>query len=194
MSKKVKILISALVVALLATIAPATLVMAQENEDEPAPQTRLEMKERLLARVAEILGISVDELESAFAQARDEMHEECYQQRGCCRRWIKEKIRERFVERRHRILRNQTAMLDKAVEKGFISEKEAQEIREWWQSRPEVLKNFPLRSGMHPAIGGNQRNACPYSMHGDGAMYRSGRHSGLQTGLSPRDALYPLNP
>ncbi len=194
MSKKVKVLISALVVALLATIVPATLVMAQENEDEPAPPTRLEMRGRLLTRVAEILGISVDELESVFVQAGDEMREECYQQRESCRQWIQGKMRERLAGRSHRILSNRAAALDEAVGKGFISEEEAQQIREWWESRPEVLKNLPLRSGRRPAPGDNQKTDCPYGMRSNGTGYGPGRHSGTQPGAGNRNTLCPLNP
>jgi len=68
----------------------------------------------LLARVAEILGIPSDSLTSAFEQARREMREEAF-------------IR----------------YLDKAVEKGLIDEEEADEIKEWWEQRPEEIDRLP---------------------------------------------------
>jgi len=66
MSKKMKVLISMLVVVLLVTVIPATVVMAQEDETAPAPPTA--GNDGLLARVAEILGISPDELAGVFNQ------------------------------------------------------------------------------------------------------------------------------
>ena len=70
MSQRVKVLISALVVALLITVGATAVVMAQE---EPSPETQ---GQGLLSRVAAILGIPGDDLTSAFKQARQEMQEE----------------------------------------------------------------------------------------------------------------------
>ncbi len=72
MSQRVKILISALVVALLITAGATAVVMAQE---EPPAETQ---GHGLLSRVAAILGIPEDELASAFKQARHEMREEVF--------------------------------------------------------------------------------------------------------------------
>ena len=59
MSKKVKILISAVVVALLLTVGATLTVMAEGEEEETGENT-------LLGRVAEILGIDEEELTDAF--------------------------------------------------------------------------------------------------------------------------------
>ncbi len=63
-----------------------------------------------LARVAEILDIPQEDLTNAFKQAQQEIREEAF-------------IR----------------FLDKAVEEGRLTQKEADEIKAWWQQKPEAL-------------------------------------------------------
>ncbi len=122
MSKKMKVLVSVLVAILLLTIGGTTLAMAQE-EEEVEPEDELTTEEeimpdvgtdRLLARVAEILGISEEELREAFRQAREEVQDE------------------RFEKALYQ-------MLDKAVEEEILAPEEAEEIKEWWEQRPEAL-------------------------------------------------------
>ena len=72
MSKRVKILVSALVVVLLLTVGATATVMAQED---PTPTPQAEAK-GLLARVAEILDIPQEELVDAFRQAQQEIRQE----------------------------------------------------------------------------------------------------------------------
>jgi len=74
----------------------------------------------LLARVAEILGIPEEDLINAFNQAQQEIREEAFD------KW-----------------------LDKAVERGLITQEKANEIKEWWEQRPEALD----RSLFPPALG-----------------------------------------
>ena len=106
MSKKVKVLISALVVALLLTVGGVTTVMAEgEEETTPAPETDAE---GLLERVADILGIDQEDLIDAFKQAQQEMWDEA------------------FISR-----------VNEAVEEGFITQEQADEIIEWWGQRPD---------------------------------------------------------
>ena len=69
MSKKVKVLISVLVAALLLTVGATAAVMAQE-EPTPPPET---CGRGFIARVAEILGIPQEDLVNAFKQAQQEM-------------------------------------------------------------------------------------------------------------------------
>jgi len=99
MSKKIKVLISMLVVVLLVTVIPATVVVAQEDETTPAPPTA--GNDGLLARVAEILGISPDELAGAFNQARQGVREECQATDNCniCQENVN-RFRERWVEKK----------------------------------------------------------------------------------------------
>ena len=106
MSKKVKVLISALLVAVLLTIGVTATVMAEEEEETTPPPE--ENTQRLLDRVAEILGIDEVDLIAAFKQAQQEMKEEA------------------FINR-----------LNQAVEEGYITQEQADEIIEWWQQRPD---------------------------------------------------------
>lgn len=64
----------------------------------------------LLARVAEILDIAEEDLSNAFRQAQQEMRQEAF-------------IR----------------ALDEAVAEGRFTQEEVDEIREWWQQKPEAL-------------------------------------------------------
>jgi len=76
MSKKVKVLISALVIAVLLTMGGVTMVMA-EGEEETAPSPEAS-ENALLERVADILGIDEEDLINAFEQARQEMCEDAF--------------------------------------------------------------------------------------------------------------------
>jgi len=109
MSKKVRILISALVVAVLLTVGATATVLAEGEEDEDTPTvTEEETKDGLLDRVADILGIDKEDLVSAFEQAQQELRESA------------------FVDR-----------INQAVEEGLITQEQADEITEWWQQRPD---------------------------------------------------------
>ncbi len=73
--------------------------------------------ETLLARVAEILGIDQQKVEDAFAQAQSDMQTEA--------------------------LRNR---LQNLVDQGKITQGEADQYLEWWQSKPDVPVGFGFRS------------------------------------------------
>lgn len=66
-----------------------------------------------ISKVAGILGLQEEQVADAFKQARQEMQDEALEQR-----------------------------LQKAVENGRITEEEADQIRGWWQDRPEALEKF----------------------------------------------------
>jgi len=116
MSKKVKVLVSVLVAVVLLTMGGTATVLAQEGEPAPTPEpstTALMATANttgLLARVAEKLGVTEEELTNAFKQAQQEIRDEAF-----------------------------FKYLDKAVEKGLIDEGEAEAIKGWWGQRPEVL-------------------------------------------------------
>ena len=134
MSKRVKVLVSVLGVVVLLTVAGSAVVMAQGEStlvSEVSTKGRLatgveprielgksfgyvgdNMSGGLLARVAGILGIPQEELDNAFQQAQQEVREEAF-------------IR----------------TLDRAVEKGRITEEEADEIKAWYEQKPEVLSS-----------------------------------------------------
>ncbi len=140
MSKKLKVLIAVLVAIITLTVSGTVAVLAQDNdESEPDEEALIgELNEimprarlfagsagsgELLSRVADILGISEEELEDAFNRAREEM--------------ITERGEQAFDE-----------LLDRAVAEGLITEEEAQQIREWWQQKPEALNQAMLRNAL----------------------------------------------
>jgi len=120
MSKKVKVLVSVLVAVVLLTVGGAAAVMADDGSTATDNETG---RKGLLARVAENLGITDEELANAFKQARQEMREEAF-------------IR----------------YLDKAVEDGLITQQEANEIREWWEQRPEAIDCLTPRCFLGKAL------------------------------------------
>ena len=98
MSKKMKVLVSMLVAIILMTVGGTTIAMANEEEPTIAPQEGVTPP--FLARAAEILGISTDNLASAFNQARQEMREECLATGNCTIRQEKlNRFREQWKER-----------------------------------------------------------------------------------------------
>ena len=83
MSRRVKVLISVLVATLLMVAGSATVALAQEEPQEE-PQTMLRSGvEVILARAAEILGVSQDDLAAAFNQAWQEVREESQFTENC---------------------------------------------------------------------------------------------------------------
>ena len=78
-------------------------------QEKPTPTPEAGAK-GCLARVAEILDIPQEDLVNAFKQAQQEMRQEAF-------------IR----------------ALDEAVEQERITQEEANQIKEWWEQRPEVV-------------------------------------------------------
>jgi len=102
MSRRVKVLISVLVATLLMVAGSATVALAQEEPQEE-PQTTLRSGlEGILARAAEILGVSQDDLATAFEQAWQEVREENQSTENCTleNRTVSQAGQQRWVERR----------------------------------------------------------------------------------------------
>jgi len=118
MSRKMKVLVSALVLVLLLTVGGTAIALADEAE-EPVSVLPVEAN-GVLSRVAEILNIPEEDLAEAFRQAQEEVGGE--------------RCEEAFNE-----------ALEKAVAEGLLSEEEAREIREWWVQRPEALEQGLLQ-------------------------------------------------
>ena len=119
MSKKVKVLISVLVVALLLTVGATATVMAQEETNPPAGES----EKGLLERVADILEIDTEDLIDAFKQAQQEM------------------CREAFISRLDKAVeegRITQEQADEIIEWWELRPDDA--IREWWELKPEVIK------------------------------------------------------
>ncbi len=121
MSKKVKVLISILVAALLLTMGGVTMVMA-EGEEETTPPLEARAK-GLLERVADILGIDQETLIDAFKQAQQEMKEEAFINR----------LNQAVAE--GRITQEQADEIIK-----WWEQRPDDEIREWWGQKPEVVE------------------------------------------------------
>ncbi len=121
MSKKVKILISALVIAVLLTMGGVTMVMA-EGEEETTPPPEAGAK-GLLERVADILEIDQEDLIDAFKQAQQEMGEEAFINR------LNQAVKEGRItqEQANEIIKWWELRPDDA-------------IREWWGQKPEVIE------------------------------------------------------
>ena len=120
MSKKVKVLISVLVAALLLTVGGVTMVMA-EGEEETTPSPEASAK-GLLERVADILGIDKEDLIDAFQQAQQEMWDET------------------FISRLNKAVEEERITQEQADEiiKWWTQRPEG--IGEWWGEKPEVLE------------------------------------------------------
>jgi hypothetical protein len=124
-----KFIIITVLAAVLVAGSIGGVVLAQQNEeDSPAPKFG-----ELLEKVCKIYedntgtAINADELQEAFAQAQSEMQAAAMEER-----------------------------LAKMVENGVIDETQAQELQEWWESRPEGLPFAPKLGarGMHCGFGG----------------------------------------
>lgn len=141
MSKKMKVLVAVLAAILLLSVGGTAMVMAQEEEPIPTPEAGAN---GLLARVADILGISQDELGNAFRQAQQEMRQETF-----------------------------LRFLNKAVEQERITQAEADEFLEWWEQRPETCDRLLLRARIHQAIGNRQMQQQGIMSMSNGPMWES---------------------
>jgi len=132
MSKRMKVIIAVLAAVLALTVGGVTAALAQD-EELPTPPFN-ELRDSFLAKVADNLGVSVDELQAAITSAQQEIREEAL-----------------------------TGRLDKAVEEGRLTQEEADALKEWWEQKPECLGpgsggngfgfGFPA-AGSGPVFGG----------------------------------------
>jgi len=155
-----KALIAVVVAILVLTVGGTAVVMAQEEEPTPPPAPAPEIESNaFLQKVAEILGISQEELISIFQQARQELRQDAFQQ-----------------------------FLNRAVEEGLITEGEAQQILEWWEQRPEAVDRLLPRGLGFPSLGGRRMQQQgilpmpPGHMQEGPPPWASGQQSGGQEG------------
>ena len=93
MSKKVKVIISMVMALILLTVGGTAVALAQ---DETTPDTQTG---NLLARVANLLGVTEEQLTGALEQARQEMQEDCQATGNCTIRQQNEnKVRAQWQE------------------------------------------------------------------------------------------------
>ena len=99
MSKRIKVFVSVLVAVVLLTVGGVATVMADGGSTVTDNETG---RNGFQARVAEILGISAEDLVAAFGQAREEQREQIRNQAtDDCSAYPEcpEKFRERWAER-----------------------------------------------------------------------------------------------
>jgi hypothetical protein len=127
-----KFLIAMGIAAVLAIVSVGGVVLAQDNGDEDGTQPEAQhaaLLEKVCAIYEDNTGddIDPDALKEAIAQARREMHSAAME-----------------------------ARLAKMVENGVLDETQAQELQEWWESRPEDLPFGPGLGGqgMRHGFGG----------------------------------------
>ena len=130
MLKKKRLVIA--LIAIAATVGITTGVVFAQDDNEDAAQP-----ESILERVCEIYeantGVSIEPeaLKDAFIEANQEMITEAVENR-----------------------------LDKLVEEGVITQEEADQLKEWWQAKPDVsLPGHPMLRGgpggrLGPRLGG----------------------------------------
>jgi hypothetical protein len=124
------IIVTVLTTVVLVSSIGGVVLAHSGNGDENQPEAR---HAALLDRICEIyeentgIAINADKLQKAFAQAQSEMQAAAMEDR-----------------------------LAKMVESGVIDETQAQELQEWWESRPEDLPfGLGLRGhGMFPGMSG----------------------------------------
>jgi hypothetical protein len=144
-----KFIIAMVLAAVLAIVSVGGIVLAQDNGDKSVNQPDSQYS-ALLERVCEIYAVNTDDdidpeaLKVAIAQARSEVQAAAME-----------------------------AHLAKMVENGVIDETQAQELKDWWESRPEDLPFGPglmARGGGGPFgepgggfHGGDRLPSCPQS-------------------------------
>ena len=133
--------------------------MAQEEESETVPQAGMGA---LLARVAEILGIPQDDLAAAFKQARQEMREECQATDNYSP--YRQRIKERVAEKKQRWQELKGKALNRARERICLTDEEREEVKEWWEQKPECLEH--PRFHIRPAMRGRQMIAVAKGWRG----------------------------
>ena len=141
MPKRLKILVSVLVAVALLTVGGAATVMAQDEPVDEEPGVAPYSENRLLDKVAEILGITPEELISIFEQAKGELQEEAF-----------------------------ISYVDKAVEDGLITQPEADEIAEWWLNRPAAVDRLHPGARILKVIRARRQIAASDDASGRGAI------------------------
>ncbi len=116
---KRSIIVMGLAFAILAASLGGVALANDHSGEEGEAATRLEiMLDKVATNYFELTGeeLNIEALQTAFGQARDEMRAEALQNH-----------------------------LDRLVEDGVITQDEADEYLEWWQSKPDVSIGFGPR-------------------------------------------------
>ena len=126
-----------LIVAVLAAviILTAGVIGGVSYAQSNGATTNVDPQKSLLGRVAIILGIDQQKVENAFTQAQKEMQDEALDNH-----------------------------LKSLVEQGVITQQQADQYKQWWQSRPDMPgmdKGFPRGFRGMPGPGMNPASALP---------------------------------
>jgi len=133
MSKKVKVLISTLVIVVLLTVGATATVMAEgEAETTPPPEAS---ENTLLERVADILGIDEEDLINAFEQVQQEMYDDAFINR------LNQAVEEGLITREQ---------AGEIIEWWELRPDEA--IREWWGQKAEVMEPGMFKNNLRSHI------------------------------------------
>jgi hypothetical protein len=125
MRKRTKILAIVVAAVLVLTLGLTTIAFASGSSEEEGDGDK-GPRQTFISKVASILGLEEEQVTDAFRQARREMCDEALEQR-----------------------------LQKAVENGFLTQEQAEQILEWWQNRPDVMEGFCPPPG-HPQLRGRE--------------------------------------
>ena len=100
-------------IAVVTVLSLGITAIASAQSAENGAETDVDLRQIFVGKVADILGIDEEQVTDAFTQARQEMREERQEQR-----------------------------LQNAIDNGLITEGEANQIRGWWDSRPEAMQQL----------------------------------------------------
>lgn len=111
MKKYMKVGLIALAAITALSFGATAIASAQSTDSEVT--AAVEPGQIFAGKLAGILGLDEEQVSDAIHQARQEMMQECQQQR-----------------------------LQNAVDEGLITEEEAEQIQAWWDSRPEAMQQL----------------------------------------------------
>jgi hypothetical protein len=128
MWRRKKFIFAAILAAMILVVGIGGVVLAADNGDDNQTETkRVALVDRALEIYEEQTGVTIDKdvLKDAFAQAKSELRDEALQNR-----------------------------LDNLVADGVITQEEADEYLEWWQSKPDISNGFGLHGHGRVGMGG----------------------------------------
>ena len=110
------------IIAIVAVVALSAGITAVVSAESPEGEAGSDTGPGhiFFSKVASILGLDEGEVADAMQQARQEMREEMLQQR-----------------------------LQTALEEGLITAEEAEQIQDWWDSRPDALQQLGPQGHQH---------------------------------------------
>lgn len=158
MWKSAKFILATALVAVMLVGGTAGVALAQGEDDgrhrRGAPSDEIQgRRDALMARVAGILNIDQQDLESAFTQAQSELREEALDNRlqelideGTLTREQADEFKE-WIKARPDVPRIGPGRLQELVDEGILSQEQMDEFTEWLEARPDVPRLRHKRFG-----------------------------------------------